>query len=113
MDTPRTTQPLIYKEIDNHPTVTEIFTNKLKEEGVITDEDAKAMKEKVQNELQAIYDNMKEDTLKGLTEVKMPDYLMNRIDNYETAVPLDVLKKLNEVMLKRPEGFKPIISLES
>lgn len=112
MDEPRTTQPLLYKEIDNHPTVTEIFANKLKEEGVITDEDAKAMKEKVQNELQAIYDNMKEDTLKGLTEVKMPDYLMNSIDNYETAVPLDVLKKLNEDMLKRPEGFKPFKRLE-
>mgnify|MGYP001489624701 FL=1 len=112
MDEPRVTQPLLYKEIDNHPTVTEIFANKLKEEGIITDEDAKAMKEKVQNELQAIYDSMKEDTLKGLAEVKMPDYLMNSIDNYETAVSLDVLKKLNEDMLKRPEGFKPFKRLE-
>ena len=112
MDEPRATQPLLYKEIDNHPTVTEIFANVLKEEGIITDEDTKAMKEQVQNELQAIYDSMKEDSLKGLAEVKTPDYLMNSIDNYETAVPLDVLKKLNEDLLKRPEGFKPFKRLD-
>ena len=112
MDEPRATQPLLYKEIDNHPTVTEIFANVLKEEGIITDEDTKAMKEQVQNELQTIYDSMKEDSLKGLVEVKTPDYLMNSIDNYETAVPLDVLKKLNEDLLKRPEGFKPFKRLD-
>ena len=37
---------------------------------------------------------------------------MNSIDHYETAVPLDVLKKLNEDLLKRPEGFKPFKRLD-
>ena len=105
MDEPRATQPKLYREIDNHPTVTEIFANVLKEEGIVTDEEVKAMKENHQNELQAVYDGMKEDTLAGISELNMPDVLANSIDHYETAVPLDVLKKLNADLLKRPEGF--------
>ena len=105
MDEPRATQPQLYKEIDNHPTVTEIFANVLKEQNIVTDGEAKEMKEKVQKELQDIYSAMKEDTLAGISEVKMPDFLANSIDHYETAVPLEDLKKLNEDLLKRPEGF--------
>src|SRR5690625_698417 len=106
MDEPRATQPLLYEEIDNHPTVTEIFSDFLKNKNIVTDEEVKAMKEKIQNELQADYDGMKEDELVGISEVKMPDVLVKSIDHYETAVPLEDLKKLNEDLLKRPEGFK-------
>src|SRR5690625_4979970 len=48
---------------------------------------------------------MKEDAFAGIAKLKMPQVLANSIDNYETAVPLDELKKLNEDLLKRPEGF--------
>lgn len=105
MDEPRSTQPKLYAEIDKHPTVTEIFSNVLKEQGVVTDTDVASMKEKHQAELQATYDGMKEDTLAGISEVKMPTVLANSIDHYETAVPLEELKKLNEDLLKRPEDF--------
>ena len=106
MDEPRSTQPKLYKEIDNHPTVTEIFANVLKEQNVIGEDDAKKIKDAVQAELKSIYDSMKEDELTGLSELRMPDALLSSIDDYETAVPLDVLKKLNADLLKRPEGFK-------
>src|SRR5690625_1243878 len=106
MDEPRATQPIMYSEIDNHPTVTEIFGNMLKQENLVNDEDISTMKENVQSELEAIYESMTEDTLAGISEVKMPDVLASSIDHYETAVPLDELKKLNEDLLKRPEDFK-------
>ncbi|HLR71747.1 MAG TPA: 2-oxoglutarate dehydrogenase E1 component, partial [Pseudogracilibacillus sp.] len=112
MDEPRATQPKLYKEIDNHPTVTEIFSNILKEQGIVTDDEVKEMKVNVQKELQSVYDGMKEDKLSGISEVKMPDALASSIDHYETSVPLDVLKKLNADLLKRPEGFKPFKRLD-
>src|SRR5699024_6130666 len=62
--------------------------------------------------LQSVYDGMKEDKLSGISEVKMPDALASSIDHYETSVPLDVLKKLNADLLKRPKGFKPFKRLD-
>src|SRR5690625_1348722 len=112
MDEPRATQPLLYREIDNHPTVTTIFADVLKAENVISDDKVKQLKEKVQKELQSIYDGMKEDRLEGISEMKMPDVLASSIDHYETAVPLEDLKKLNEDLLKRPDGFNTFKRLE-
>src|SRR5699024_7500986 len=67
MDEPRSTQPLLYREIDQHPTVTEIFGSQLKEEGLLTDEEIQAMKDNHQKELQTIYDSMKENPLAGIS----------------------------------------------
>src|SRR5690625_7675422 len=74
---------------------------------IVSEEEVKAMKEDRQAELQAVYDSMqmKADAFAGIAELKMPQVLANSIDNYETAVPLDELKKLNEDLLKRHEGF--------
>src|SRR5690625_2933143 len=52
MDEPRATQPIMYSEIDNHPTVTEIFGNMLKQENLVNDDDISTMKENVQSELE-------------------------------------------------------------
>ncbi|MBO1005346.1 2-oxoglutarate dehydrogenase E1 component [Pseudogracilibacillus auburnensis] len=112
MDEPRATQPILYSEIDTHPTVTEIFSDVLTNEGIVTADEVNAMKEKHQNELQAVYDGMKEDELSGISEVNMPTVLANSIDHYETAVPLEDLKKLNADLLNRPEDFKGFKRLE-
>ena len=106
MDEPRATQPELYAEIDNHPTITTVFGEVLKNEGIVTDDDIEAYKNKVHEDLQSVYDGMKEDSMTGLSEPHMPEVLANNIDNYETAVPLDVLEKLNQDLLKRPDGFK-------
>src|SRR5699024_4352432 len=105
MDEPRATQPELYREIDNHPTVTKVFADKLIEDGVVTEEEVAAMKDKNDKELQSTYDSMKEDSMAGVSELNMPTVLAQSIDDYETAVPLETLEKLNEDLLKRPEGF--------
>lgn len=106
MDEPRATQPKLYKEIDEHPTVTEIFGEQLKQENIVTEDEIKQMRNHVFAELKNVYDGMKEKELSGIAEEKMPEFLAKSIDHYETAVPLDDLKKLNEDLLNRPEGFK-------
>ena len=105
MDEPRSTQPELYKEIDEHPTVTEIFAKELEESSVIKAGEYEDIKQKIQDELQAIYDSMKEDKFQGVSQLNMPDVLVKSIDNYDTAVPADKLRKLNQGLLERPEGF--------
>lgn len=105
MDEPRSTQPILYREIDEHPTVAEIFSEQLQRENVVTEEDIKNIKTKIKDELQAVYDNMKEDELEGLPEINKPKALTGDLEKYETAVPLEELKALNAGLLERPENF--------
>lgn len=112
MDEPRATQPKLYREIDAHPTVTKLYAEELTSAGLIQDEDYQAMKKAAQDKFQAAYNTLKEDSLTGVSELKMPEVLINSIDHYETAVPLEDLKKLNADLLERPEGFKGFKRLE-
>jgi len=106
MDEPRTTQPELYSLIDQHPTVTAILAEQLQEENIITEDAVTQITDEVFAKLQSEYDGMKEEALSGISELNMPEYLAKSIDHYETAVDLEDLKKLNEDLLKRPEGFK-------
>lgn len=105
MDEPRSTQPMLYKEIDKHPTVTEIYADKLTKDGLIKAEDYQKIQDEMQEKLQDVYNSMTEDSLKGMSEVKMPNILVKSIDEYETAVPVEKLQKLNKEMLEVPENF--------
>ncbi|WP_084268621.1 2-oxoglutarate dehydrogenase E1 component [Oceanobacillus damuensis] len=106
MDEPRTTQPALYNEIDNHPSVASIFAEALESKNIIKGEDFDKIKEDVEGKLSAIYENMIENEI-GHPEAKlMPEVLLNGLDKFETAVDLETLKALNKELLKRPEGFK-------
>jgi len=105
MDEPRATQPLLYKKIDEHPTVTSVFFEALHKENLYEDEEFETLKKKVKNDLQKIYDSLEENPTIEIKSKEMPEFLAKSIDQFETAVPLDQLKSLNEGLLKRPEGF--------
>jgi 2-oxoglutarate dehydrogenase E1 component len=112
MDEPRTTQPGLYQDIDQHPTAANVFAEVLKEKGVIEEKTFKSMLENVEAHLREIYDGMKENET-GKAEVKcMPKALENTLETFETAVKLEVLQSLNKGLLKRPEGFNGFKKLE-
>ncbi|WP_087973400.1 2-oxoglutarate dehydrogenase E1 component [Oceanobacillus rekensis] len=105
MDEPRTTQPKLYQEIDNHPTVTKLFAQSLESKGTIQAGDYDKLKEKVETKLSDIYNEMTENEI-GQPEAKlMPKVLSNGLGQFKTAVDLETLKTLNKELLKRPEGF--------
>ncbi|MDC3417672.1 2-oxoglutarate dehydrogenase E1 component [Aquibacillus sp. 3ASR75-54] len=112
MDEPRTTQPQLYKDIDNHPTITAIYGEQLQQQGIIDEDALQVMKDAVQQKLQDIYNNMKENSTNEPEAKPVPEALRNGLDDIETAVPLDQLKALNEGLLKRPEGFNSFKKLE-
>src|SRR5699024_10962423 len=105
MDEPRMTHSVLYQKIDKHPTVANVFASRLQEQEIITEDEFKQMQEKVNNELKETYESMKEDDSGSIEIQNMPKELKNGIDEFETAVPYDTLKKLNDGLYARPEGF--------
>src|SRR5690625_2501422 len=105
MDEPRATQPLLYKAIDEHPTVVEVYAERLLNDGVIDEQTLPSLQEKVESDLRAIYDSMKEADLPSAETLEMPAELTDELDTIETAIPFESLKVLHDRLLERPEGF--------
>ncbi|EQB35063.1 MULTISPECIES: 2-oxoglutarate dehydrogenase E1 component [Virgibacillus] len=112
MDEPRMTQPGLYEEIDKHPTAANVFAKVLEEKGIASADKFKEIKDKAEQELREIYNNMKENETGECVSKPMPEALTNGLDQFETAVDLDTLKELNEGLMHRPGGFNSYKKLE-
>ncbi|TDQ39781.1 2-oxoglutarate dehydrogenase E1 component [Aureibacillus halotolerans] len=112
MDDPAATQPKLYKLINDHDTVAKLYSKKLHEEGIVSEDDVDKMEQEWQTKLQKLYDEVSQqegeveekEAPKKLTEERLP-----KID---TTVPADVLQNLNSDLLKWPEGFNVYPKLE-
>ncbi|MBK9356910.1 MAG: 2-oxoglutarate dehydrogenase E1 component [Bacteroidales bacterium] len=103
-DEPRFTQPVLYKAIENHPDVRQLYVDKLLKEGLITQEDA----DKVENEVAAIFEEHL--AASNLSEkAKVTPFLGPTWSNIRVAVSSDFerspdtgvnLKILNEIGAK-------------
>ncbi len=105
MDEPRATQPLLYSQIDEHPTVVKVFANTLQEDGTIVEGELKMIETRIENELQEQYDSLKEHSAGSVESKQMPEELEGGLDQFDTAVPVEDLVKLNNDLLSRPDGF--------
>ncbi|MEE8321110.1 MAG: 2-oxoglutarate dehydrogenase E1 component [Gammaproteobacteria bacterium] len=108
-DEPAATQPIMYQQIGKHPGVRSLYTAKLIEEGVITDDDAREMADKY---IESLEDNR---AVAGTyTEYANPEYLIdfsrfrgtqwNTTTN--TTLDQDTVTRLNERITTIPDGFK-------
>ncbi|MFD1037603.1 2-oxoglutarate dehydrogenase E1 component [Virgibacillus byunsanensis] len=112
MDEPRTTQPHLYQDIDEHPTAAHVFAEALTGNDVIVEDDFEKIKQQVEDRLREIYDGMNENKTGEIEPKNMPKVLENGLDQFKTAFPVEDLKKINEDLLKRPEGFTGFKKLE-
>ncbi|MBA2174669.1 2-oxoglutarate dehydrogenase E1 component [Halobacillus locisalis] len=112
MDEPRATQPRLYSEIDEHPTVAALFAEQLEKESVVGENALNEIKEEIENDLRDIYNNMNEHETAAPDVKERPSGVESTLDEIETAVDIDRLRGLNEGMLKRPEGFNGFKKLE-
>ncbi|MFC0523320.1 2-oxoglutarate dehydrogenase E1 component [Pontibacillus salicampi] len=112
MDEPRSTQPYLYKAIDNHPTVANVYKDQLIAQQVIGDDDFTQIKEDVDKKLRDIYENMKENEAGEREVEKLPEAVESTLEDIETAVPLEELKQLNKGLLERPDNFNVFKKLE-
>lgn len=108
-DEPSITQPMMYAEIKKHPSVTDIYANKLLQQGLISEDDYAKIKEEYRTHL----DNGDHVTLSLVTKpntklfVDWDPYLNQEWeDNCDTSIKIKELKKIGEQLLRLPPGFK-------
>ncbi|MEH7302003.1 2-oxoglutarate dehydrogenase E1 component [Neobacillus drentensis] len=106
MDDPAVTQPQVYRKIVKHPTVRALYSNQLQNKGIINQEEVEEINRRVQEKLQAEYENVEEKKQsEPFVEIEVPRVISKGIPPLGTSVPLDTLRKLNQDLLKWPDGF--------
>ena len=111
IDDPSFTQPVMYREIAEHPTITPLYAKRLEKEGVVTAEEVTAMRAELKSTL--------EDAL-GYARDFMPRQQVFALggvwkgftwagDDWsaDTTVPADRLRELAQALRRLPEGFTP------
>ncbi|PLR98806.1 2-oxoglutarate dehydrogenase E1 component [Bacillus sp. T33-2] len=112
MDEPMTTNPLLYKVIQQHPTVKNLYANKLVSEGVLTEEKTSEAEKNIISRLEKANETVPDKVEHELTETDPPEFVENGLPEINTAVEINKLRELNRELLKRPEGFKVFNKLE-
>jgi 2-oxoglutarate dehydrogenase E1 component len=110
-DEPAYTQPQTAAKIKAHPPVSEIYTEKLVEEGVISREEAEAASTARHDEMSAALKDLRHKMELGeyedptVTTSSTGELNRSASPPVATGVPLEKLRKLNEALIQVPESF--------
>ena len=102
-DEPRFTQPVMYRRIDDHPRVREIWASRLEEEGALQAGEAEAVLQEHLKELKEANDQLDVDA--ALVEPVPTPPPRGAAQKVKTAVTLKRLKELNKALLEFPKDF--------
>lgn len=112
MDEPMTTNPLLYKIIQKHPTQKAVYADKLRKEGSIDEGQISEIEAAVLETLSSAYEKVPKKSEHDLSEVEVPEIVEKGLPRIHTAVPVHLLSQINEDLLKWPEGFQVFGKLE-
>ncbi len=110
-DEPAYTQPEMYAKIKAKKRVSELWAERLVEQGVITQDEVEQQRQQVWDRLTNLHQDLKAQIKAageaGEVEQATGEYTLDRSPSPEvpTAVPADKLRELNEALLATPEGF--------
>jgi 2-oxoglutarate dehydrogenase E1 component len=104
-DEPGFTQPQMYKAIEAHPTVRQIWAQKLVTEGKVEPEAADQWVQDRMHALQDLLEKLDVQTVDLEKPLEPPPRGAAR--QVDTAVDLSALRDLNNALLGLPEGFHP------
>ncbi|WP_018662218.1 2-oxoglutarate dehydrogenase E1 component [Heyndrickxia acidiproducens] len=105
MDEPMATNPMMYKNVQKHPTVRVIYGERLEKEGIIPDGYVKELDEAVRHKLQEAYDRVPDNKEEPDTAMEPPENVRKGYLRMETGIPEEELKELNTELLAWPEDF--------
>ncbi len=110
-DEPAYTQPEMYADIKRHERVANLYATSLIERGVVTKVEVDVWQQEIWDDLTRRHQDLK-GAIKAAQEagtVEQPtgEYQLDRTASpvVQTAVPADVVRTLNEELLRAPEGF--------
>ena len=111
LDQPSFTQPLMYKAISKHPPARDIYSKKLKEQGTLTDERERDIKDRIWNKLNIAYELAKDKKVDH-TEWQNPvwEKIKTQGNNREfriTGFDKAELKQLGMQISTLPEDINP------
>jgi len=106
-DEPSYTQPLMYRLIEEHRPVRELYAEALVEAGVVTNEEAGRLLDEVHERMRAAHEALKASFGSPGGGGRRDRRIGRGADvQLETAVPADVLRELNGRLLDVPDGFQ-------
>ncbi|MEC1259944.1 2-oxoglutarate dehydrogenase E1 component [Bacillus swezeyi] len=105
MDEPSATQPMLYDAVRKHPTVKNIFAEKLITNGTIEKETVDKIQESVVKRLEEAYRKVPAKKEDMTHEIVLPEPVSNGFPEVDTSVEFDVLRKINEELVSWPEDF--------
>lgn len=103
-DEPSYTQPVLYDKIREHPSVREIWAEKLQERGLIEAEEPEELVEDIRSRMEEIHKNPSEEEE---SEDDLPEGRTAIVDIPETAVSAEKIEEINAALLEWPEEFSP------
>ncbi|MCC7175793.1 MAG: multifunctional oxoglutarate decarboxylase/oxoglutarate dehydrogenase thiamine pyrophosphate-binding subunit/dihydrolipoyllysine-residue succinyltransferase subunit [Bryobacterales bacterium] len=105
-DDPSYTQPILYRRIKDHPPVAELYSSRLVREGLLTDEDVRAMRERATGRLEDAFQaaRTKAERFEGQDLGPVP---VEESPAWcpRTAVERAVLARIADALTAFPEGF--------
>ncbi|HSL47098.1 MAG TPA: 2-oxoglutarate dehydrogenase E1 component [Anaerolineales bacterium] len=102
-DEPRFTQPAMYRKIDEHPRVRQIWADRLQKEGSLQQAEAEELLKAELTTLQESSDQLDPDT--ALVEPVPKPPPRGAAQKVKTAVTLKRLRELNKALLEFPKDF--------
>ncbi|MGE5249201.1 MAG: 2-oxoglutarate dehydrogenase E1 component [Bacteroidota bacterium] len=102
-DEPRFTQPLLYRKIDQHPSLRQILAARLAEQGAVEKDRAEELLQSQMRTLQQVNESL--DAEAALEEPVPAPPPHGAAQKVKTSVPLKQLKDLNRALLEFPEEF--------
>ena len=101
-DEPAFTQPELYARIRSHPTVRDLYLERLESSGVVRTDEAESM----QNEVKETLAHAMQELETGQVSPAQPPLEQSpALYSFQTGVAAERLQALNEELLARPEGF--------
>jgi len=118
-DEPKFTQPVLYKSIENHLNPREIYQKVLVDRGDVDAQLAASMDKEFKQLLQERLDMVKQKSLPYvLPKLEQEWHTLRKataVDfekSVETGVPLDILEKIGQALIKTPEGFNRLKQID-
>jgi 2-oxoglutarate dehydrogenase E1 component len=100
-DEPMFTQPVLYEQITEHPTVRKIWADRLIASGEITQEDADQLVSEAMDRLAGV----RRSVTDGTAEIEHEEHHPTERREVETAVPEARLREIHAAIHALPEGF--------
>lgn len=118
-DEPRFTQPILYKAINKHKNPKEIYTEKLKKEGVIGDAFLEEVEKEFKDMLEMKFDEskkMKNNTITQFMDYEWKDYRASKPEDFKESIDTSFDKKelieIAKTITTLPKGKKFFSKIE-